>query len=130
MWFEPCAHPTPFRRTEEEAAREQHKQADTARDGKWQPRREPDRRRVKLVADRCIDRRQVCGRDGLVVRAAGLVGKRLRPTEWAKSASVPVTEIYAYLSGRSRAISAASAERLAKAARASLDEMFGRKVSR
>jgi cyclic pyranopterin phosphate synthase len=59
-----------------------------------------------------------------------MVGKRLRATEWAKSASVPVNEIYGYLSGRSRAISAASAERLAKAARASLDEMFGRKVSR
>jgi cyclic pyranopterin phosphate synthase len=59
-----------------------------------------------------------------------MVGRRLRATEWAKSASVPVNEIYGYLSGRSRALSAASAERLAKAARASLDEMFGRKVSR
>ena len=59
-----------------------------------------------------------------------MVGRRLRATEWAKSASVPVNEIYGYLSGRSRALSAATAERLAKAARASLDEMFGRKVSR
>ena len=59
-----------------------------------------------------------------------MVGRRLRATEWAKSASVPVNEIYGYLSGRSRALSAATAEQLAKAARASLDEMFGRKVSR
>ena len=59
-----------------------------------------------------------------------MVGRRLRATEWAKSASVPVNELYGYLSGRSRALPAASAERLAKAARASLDEMFGRKVSR
>jgi cyclic pyranopterin phosphate synthase len=59
-----------------------------------------------------------------------MVGRRLRATEWAKSASVPVNEIYGYLSGRSRALPAATAERLAKAARTSLDEMFGRKVSR
>jgi predicted transcriptional regulator len=59
-----------------------------------------------------------------------MVGRRLRATEWAKSASVPVNELYGYLSGRSRALPAASAERLAKAARASLDEMFGREVSR
>ena len=59
-----------------------------------------------------------------------MAGRRLRATEWAKSASVPVNEIYGYLSGRSRALPAETAERLAKAARASVDEMFGRKVSR
>jgi cyclic pyranopterin phosphate synthase len=59
-----------------------------------------------------------------------MLARRLRATEWAKSASVPVNELYGYLSGRSRAISAASAERLAKAARSSIDEMFGRKGAR
>jgi predicted transcriptional regulator len=53
--------------------------------------------------------------------------RRLRPTEWAKSASVPVNELYGYLSGRSRAISEETAARLAKAARSSVDAMFGRK---
>jgi len=43
---------------------------------------------------------------------------------------VPVNELYGYLSGHSRALSSASAERLAKAARASIGEMFGHKASR
>ena len=59
-----------------------------------------------------------------------MLAHRLRASEWAKSAGVPVNELYGFLSGHSRALSHASAERLAKAARASLDEMFGRKGSR
>ena len=55
--------------------------------------------------------------------------RRLRPTEWTKSAGLPANELYGYLSGRSRALPEASAERLAKAARASVEEMFGRKSS-
>ena len=51
---------------------------------------------------------------------------RLRPSEWAKSASVPVNELYGFLSGRSSRLAQASAERLAKAARTSVDVMFGR----
>jgi cyclic pyranopterin phosphate synthase len=56
--------------------------------------------------------------------------RRLRPTEWTKSAGLPVNELYGFLSGRSRALTQASAERLAKAARSSVDEMFGRKGQR
>jgi len=56
--------------------------------------------------------------------------RHLRPTEWTKSAGLPVNELYGYLSGRSRALPEASAERLAKAARTSVEEMFGRKSSR
>lgn len=59
-----------------------------------------------------------------------MIARHLRATEWAKSAAVPVNELYGYLSGRSRALAAGSAEKLAKAARASLDEMFGRKGPR
>lgn len=59
-----------------------------------------------------------------------MLARRLQVSQWAKSAEVPVNELYGYLGGRSRALSAASAERLAKAARASIDEMFGRKASR
>ncbi len=59
-----------------------------------------------------------------------MLSRRLLVSQWAKSAEVPVNELYGYLRGRSRALSAASAERLAKAARASTDEMFGRKAAR
>jgi len=58
-----------------------------------------------------------------------MLARRLLVSQWAKSAEVPVNELYGYLRGRSRALSAASAERLAKAARASTDEMFGRKAA-
>jgi cyclic pyranopterin phosphate synthase len=61
---------------------------------------------------------------------AFMLARRLQVSQWAKSAEVPVNELYGYLRGRSRALSAASAERLAKAARASTDEMFGRKTAR
>ena len=56
--------------------------------------------------------------------------RRLRPTEWTKSAGLPVNELYGFLAGRSRVLSSSSAERLAKAARASVEEMFGRKGQR
>ena len=56
--------------------------------------------------------------------------RRLRPTEWTKSAGLPVNELYGFLSGRSRMLTQTSAERLAKAARTSVDEMFGRKAGR
>jgi cyclic pyranopterin monophosphate synthase len=59
-----------------------------------------------------------------------MADRRLRPTEWSKSAGLPVNELYGYLAGRSRALPQDSAERLAKAARASIDEMFGRKGQR
>ena len=59
-----------------------------------------------------------------------MVDKRLRPTEWSKSAGLPVNQLYGYLSGRSRTLPDASAERLAKAARVSVDEMFGRHSQR
>jgi cyclic pyranopterin phosphate synthase len=55
-----------------------------------------------------------------------MTANRMRPLEWAKSASVPVNELYAFLSGRSSRLSQDSAERLAKAARTNVDAMFGR----
>ena len=59
---------------------------------------------------------------------AFMLERRLRATEWAKSADVPVGELYAYLNGRSRVLAPATAERLARAARARIDDMFGRKA--
>jgi cyclic pyranopterin phosphate synthase len=61
---------------------------------------------------------------------AFMIARHLRASEWAKSAAVPVNELYGYLSGRSRTLAPGSTERLAKAARASLDQMFGRKGPR
>ena len=57
-----------------------------------------------------------------------MLARRLRASEWAKSAAVPVNELYGYLAGRSRALSQESADRLAKAARTTAEEMFGRKA--
>ncbi len=55
-----------------------------------------------------------------------MVARHLRATEWAKSAGMPINELYGYLSGRSRALSVDGLERLAKAARTTTEEMFGR----
>jgi predicted transcriptional regulator len=55
-----------------------------------------------------------------------MAANRMRPLEWAKSASVPVNELYGFLSGRSSRLAQESAEKLAKAARTSVDAMFGR----
>ena len=55
---------------------------------------------------------------------------RLRPLEWAKSAAVPVNELYGFLSGRASRLPQDTAERLAKAARTSVDTMFGRSPRR
>jgi cyclic pyranopterin phosphate synthase len=59
-----------------------------------------------------------------------MVKNRLRASEWAKSADVGVGELYAFLNGRARGLTAETARRLARAARASEDEMFGRAVKR
>jgi len=55
-----------------------------------------------------------------------MVSQRLRVSDWAKSADVPVGEVYAFLSGRSRALNRETSEKLARAARSSVDVMFGR----
>jgi hypothetical protein len=55
---------------------------------------------------------------------AFMIRKRLRPTTWAKDANVRLGEIMGYLTGRSRGFSAETAEKLAKAARVSVEEMF------
>jgi cyclic pyranopterin phosphate synthase len=61
---------------------------------------------------------------------AFMTAHRLRPLEWARSAAIPVNELYGFLSGRSRALSPDSAARLAKAARTTVDAMFGRAAAR
>jgi cyclic pyranopterin phosphate synthase len=53
-----------------------------------------------------------------------MTSRRLRATEWAKQAGVPAAEIYAFLTGKSRAMPGDVAEKLARAARARVDDMF------
>jgi cyclic pyranopterin phosphate synthase len=66
------------------------------------------------------------GSDREALRAF-MAARHLRATAWAKSAEVPVNELYAFLNGRLRSLSPATADRLARAARASVAEMFARK---
>lgn len=55
---------------------------------------------------------------------AFMTARRLRATEWAKEAGVSPSQIYAYLTGRARAIPSDIAERLAKAAKVRTEDMF------
>ena len=55
---------------------------------------------------------------------AFMTSHRLRATEWAADAGVSAGEIYAYLTGRSRALSRETAERLARAASVRVEDMF------
>jgi len=55
---------------------------------------------------------------------AFMVAHRLRATEWAKDAGVPAAQIYAFLTGSIRAIPPDMAERLARAARVRVEDMF------
>jgi len=58
---------------------------------------------------------------------AFMTAHRLRATEWAKLAGVPAAQIYSYLTGKSRALDATFAEKLAKAARVRVEDLFGGK---
>ena len=53
-----------------------------------------------------------------------MTGKRLRPTEWAREAGVSAGEILGFLTGRSRGFSEGVAEKLARAAKVSVEDMF------
>ena len=59
---------------------------------------------------------------------AFMVEHRLRATEWAKQAGVPAAQIYAFLTGKSRALNPDTAEKLARAARVRADDMFRTKA--
>ena len=53
-----------------------------------------------------------------------MTAHRLRATEWAKQAGVPAAQIYAYLTGRARTIPTETAERLARAMRVRVEDLF------
>ena len=53
-----------------------------------------------------------------------MTSHRLRPTIWAKQAGVSSGEILGFLTGRSRGFSQDVAEKLARAARVQVSDMF------
>jgi cyclic pyranopterin phosphate synthase len=53
-----------------------------------------------------------------------MTSRRLRATQWAKEADVPVAQIYAYLTGKTRVLPADVADKLARAARSRVEDMF------
>jgi hypothetical protein len=56
---------------------------------------------------------------------AFMIAHHLRPTEWARAASIPAGEILAFLTGKSRSIAPQSLEKLARAAGCAPEEIFG-----
>ena len=55
---------------------------------------------------------------------AFMTSRRLRPTLWAKQAGIASGEILSFLTGRSRGLSPDVAEKLARAAKVRVDDMF------
>ena len=55
---------------------------------------------------------------------AFMTSRHLRATQWAKEANVPVAQIYAFLTGKTRAIPQEIAQRLARAAGSRVEDMF------
>jgi cyclic pyranopterin phosphate synthase len=53
-----------------------------------------------------------------------MTSNRLRATQWAKDAGVPVSEIYSFLTGKTRAIPPDVVQKLARAARTRAEDMF------
>jgi len=55
---------------------------------------------------------------------AFMTSRHLRATQWAKEAGVPAAHIYAFLTGKARAIPSDIAAQLARAARTRVEDMF------
>lgn len=55
---------------------------------------------------------------------AFMTSQRLRATEWAKQAGVPAAQIYAYLTGKARAMAPDTAKKLARAAGVREEDLF------
>ena len=53
-----------------------------------------------------------------------MASHRLRASVWAKDAGVPASQVYAYLTGRLRALPDDSTKKLARAARVRVEDMF------
>lgn len=55
---------------------------------------------------------------------AFMASHRLRASVWAKDAGIPASQVYAYLTGRLRALPDDSAKKLARVARVRVEDMF------
>jgi cyclic pyranopterin phosphate synthase len=86
------------------------------------PAKPAKRARVLMESVAPTTRREI-GNDREVFRAF-MTSRRLRATEWAKEAGVSPSQIYAFLTGRARVIPTDVAERLARAARVRIEDMF------
>jgi cyclic pyranopterin phosphate synthase len=53
-----------------------------------------------------------------------MTSRHLRATQWAKEAGVPSAQIYAYLTGKTRSLPNELADRLARAAKSRVEDMF------
>jgi plasmid maintenance system antidote protein VapI len=53
-----------------------------------------------------------------------MTSRHLRATQWAKDAGVPAAQIYAYLTGKIRNLPGDVADRLARAAKSRVEDMF------
>ena len=61
---------------------------------------------------------------------AFMIAHQLRASEWAKQAGISPATVYSYLTGKSRALAGDAAERLARAARARVEDMVATKGKR
>jgi len=55
---------------------------------------------------------------------AFMIARRLRPSEWAKSAGIPAGEIMAFLTGHARTLTPQTLAKLARAAGCEIEDMF------
>ena len=53
-----------------------------------------------------------------------MTSHRLRATEWAKQAGIPAAQLYAFLTGRLRALPDDAIQKLARAAQVRPEDMF------
>lgn len=86
-----------------------------------QPRAKPATLMGEVAAPQPVKRDTGAQREAF---RAFMTSRHLRATEWAKQAGVPAAEIYAFLTGKTRAIPGDVAEKLARAARSRVDDMF------
>lgn len=76
-----------------------------------------------LMGEVAIPKGQLIGAQREAFRAF-MMARHLRPTEWARDAGVPVSEILAFLTGKARSISDASLQKLAAAAKVTPEDLL------
>ena len=76
-----------------------------------------ERSRARPLSDAAADREAL---------RAFMTARRLRATEWAKAAGVPAAQIFAFLTGRARALPVETAKALARAAQVRVEDLFAR----